>query len=166
MGRDKRNENRGEHFAKMLRSTMQTPAWRALSPMAQALYPWLMLEWHGPKSNNNGRITLSVRQAAQAMGIGINTAARAFHDLQAKGFVVVRKQAQLGIKGVATATEFELTEIALPSDGMRPRRLYLEWQEGADFTVSKAAIHNPRGSGKKQNPVTKTVTARHQISDA
>lgn len=165
MGRDKRSESRVEHFAKMLRSTMQTEAWRALSPMAQALYPWLLLEWHGPKANNNGRITLSVRQAAGAMGIGVNTAARAFHDLQAKGFVAVRKQAQLGIKGQATATEYELTEIALPGNGIRPRRLYLDWQ-GDDFTVSKAAIHNPRGSSKKQNPVTKTVTPRHQISDA
>jgi hypothetical protein len=44
MGRDRRNESRGEHFAPMIRNTMNTEAWRALSPCAQALYPWLKLE--------------------------------------------------------------------------------------------------------------------------
>ena len=74
MGRDQRNEARVEHFAQMIRNTMSTEAWRALSPCAQALYPWLKLEWHGPRSNNNGRISLSVRQAAERMGVSINTA--------------------------------------------------------------------------------------------
>ncbi len=39
---------------------MQMPAWRALPATAQALYPWLKLEWHGPRANNNGKISLSV----------------------------------------------------------------------------------------------------------
>jgi len=133
MGRDKRNEARGEHFAAMIRNTMNTPAWRALSPSAQALYPWLKLEWRGPKANNNGRIALSVRQAAKLMGAGVNTAAR----------------------------EFELTEIALPGEGARPRRLYVDWKAGGDFPVQKAAVHNPRGTNRKQNPVIELVTARH-----
>lgn len=34
MGRDKRNEARGEHFTKLVRSMMEPPAWRALSPTA------------------------------------------------------------------------------------------------------------------------------------
>jgi hypothetical protein len=119
MGRDRRNEARTEHFTAMVRNMMETPAWRALSPCAQALYPWLRLEWHGAKANNNGRIVLSVRQAAERMRVGINTAARAFHDLQAKGFLVVKKPAHLGMKGQATSPEFELTEIALPGKDER-----------------------------------------------
>jgi len=161
MGRDKRNEARGEHFAKMVRDTMTTKAWRALSPSAQALYPWLKLEWHGPKANNNGRLVLSTRQAAELMGVGINTAARAFHDLQAKGFLVVKRHAQLGVKGHATSPEFELTEIAMPGEGSRPRRLYADWKEGNDFPVQKAAVHNPRGINQRQNPVIELKTARH-----
>jgi DNA-binding transcriptional MocR family regulator len=166
MGRDRRNEARGEQFAQMIRNTMSTPAWRALSPCAQALYPWLKLEWRGPKANNNGRLALSVRQAAEKMGVGINTAARAFHDLQAKGFLVVKRPAQLGVAGMATSPEFELTEIALPGKDERPRRLYVDWKAGGDFPVAKAAIHNPRGSREKQNPVIKLVTTRNQIGDA
>ncbi len=166
MGRDRRNEGRGEHFAAMVRNTMSTDAWRALSPSAQALYPWLKLEWRGPKANNNGRIALSVRQAAERLGVGVNTAARAFHDLQAKGFLVVKRPAQLGMKGQATSPEFELTEIALPGEGARPRRLYADWKEGGDFPVQKAAVHNPRGIKRMQNPVINLVTGRNQYGDA
>ena len=69
MGRDRRNEKRAEHFAQMIRTTMEAPAWRALSTTAQALYPWIKLEWRGPKANNNGKIRLSVRDAARRLGV-------------------------------------------------------------------------------------------------
>src|SRR4051794_12011637 len=98
-----------EHFAMMLRCTMEEPAWLALSSTAQALYPWLKLEWKGARYNNNGRISLSVKQAAARLGVRPDTAARAFHDLQAKGFIVVTRIAQLGIDGAARPFEFELT---------------------------------------------------------
>ena len=166
MGRDIRNETRTEHFAKMIRNTMNTEAWRALSPCAQALYPWLKLEWRGPTANNNGRIALSVRQAAEKMGVSINTAAKAFHDLQAKGFLVVKRPAHLGVVGQATSPEFELTEIALPGKDERPRRLYVNWKPGGDFPVAKAAIHNPNGTRVKKNPFTKLVTPRRKNCDA
>ena len=69
MARGKANargrSDRGEHFAKMFRHIMEEPAWRALPSTAQALYPWLKLEWRGPDADNNGSIRLSVRQAAE-----------------------------------------------------------------------------------------------------
>lgn len=150
MGRDKRNENRAEHFAAMVRSMMMTPAWRALSATGQALYPWLKLEWRGPKANNNGKIKLSVRQAAEALGVQPNTAAAAFHDLQAKGFIVVTEQASLGISGAANSAAYELTEIALPhGQDHSGRRLYKDWAPGHDFPVHKARANNPKGRGGK-----------------
>lgn len=154
MGRDRDNERR-EHFAKLTRQLLSTPAWRALSPAAQALYPWLKLEWRGPSANNNGQICLSVRQAAEAMGVNAKTAARAFHDLQRKGFIAVSRLARLGVKGEARGNEYELTEIPMPHSGHQTgRRLYLDWEEGADCPVHKAAIHNPRGTNGK----TKTLS--------
>jgi hypothetical protein len=146
MGRDKRNEYKAEHYTKMIRSHMETPAWRALSPTAQALYPWVKFEWKGPKNNNNGKIGLSVRQAADRLGVNIKTAARAFHDLQAKGFLVVTRPASLGLHGEAKSPCFEITEIPLPhSDHNEGRKLFRQWKDGQDFPVQKAAIHNPRG---------------------
>lgn len=167
MGREKRNECRAEHFTKLTRNMMEAPAWRALSPTAQALYPWLKLEWRGPQYNNNGKIRLSVRQAASRLGVSINAAARAFHDLQAKGFTFVTEHARLGVKGHATSPAFELTEIGLPNGEKRDgRKLYLSWGDGADFPVHKATVHNPNGSRRKRKPVIELVTKRRQAGDA
>ena len=153
MGRDKRNEARNEHFAKLVRTTMQTDAWRALSPNAQALYPWLKLEWRGANANNNGKIRFSVRQAANCMGVSINTAAHAFHDLQAKGFLVVTEMARLGVEGAAQSAAYEMTEIALPHGAPRGgRNLYKEWKPGRDFPVVKASANNPSGKNGKTKP--------------
>lgn len=146
MGRDRRNEGGSEHFARLERRLMEASAWRALPPVAMALYPWLMLEWRGPKANNNGKIRLSVRQAAECMGVSPNTAAKAFHDLQAKGFLVVVEPAQLGIGGEATSPAFELTTIQLPHSSDRGgRNLYRKWREGKDYPVQKARANNPHG---------------------
>lgn len=144
MGRDKRNEDRTEHWTKMLRTTMQTDAWRALSSTARALYPWLKFEWHGPKSNNNGRLRLSVRQAAECLGCLRNTAARAFKDLEAKSLIVQREGAYLGAGGDAQSPSYELTELALPS-ATTGRRIYRDWQKGHDFPVTTAIANNPTG---------------------
>jgi hypothetical protein len=78
---------------------MGRPAWKALSPTAQALYPWFKMEWKGPRENNNGRIRLSVRQAAQRIGVTPTTAAKAIHDLQRKGWLVVYRKAAVVFNG-------------------------------------------------------------------
>lgn len=142
-----------EHFARPVRTMMETPAWRALSTTAQALYPWLKLEWRGPNANNNGKIRLSVRQAAERLGVGRDAAARAFHDLQAKGFLVVTEPARLGLEGAAKSPAFELTELALPY-GIKQegRKLYREWRRGHDFPVHKTMANNPHGANGKAKP--------------
>lgn len=147
MGRDRKNEGRSEHFTKLVRNMMESAAWRALPPVAQALYPWLRLEWRGPDHNNNGSIRLSVRQAAERLGVSRNTAAKAFHQLQAKGFITVTVPAKLGLSGVASPPQLELTELPLPKvQSNEGRRLYKEWKPGAEFSIMKAAVHNPKGN--------------------
>lgn len=151
MGRDQKNENRVDHYTQLIRSMLETEAWRALPSVAQALYPWLRLEWRGPKNNNNGKIRLSVRQAAERMGVSINTAARAFHALQAKGFIVITEMAHLGLSGEAKSPAYELTEIELPLKSERGgRKLYRDWREGRDFPVHKAVANNPKGIRSKE----------------
>ena len=93
---------------------MQYPAWRALSPKAQAFYPWLKMEWKGHKANNNGKTSLGVRQAAKCMGVSNDTAAKAFHELQAKGLIVMTEHASLGVKGRGKCPKYEITEFDLP----------------------------------------------------
>jgi hypothetical protein len=166
---------RPEHWTKMLRPTMEEPAWRALSPTAQALYPWLKLEWKGPQANNNGQIRLSVKQAAERMGVATNTAMRAFHDLQAKGFLVVTEHARLGVAGQAKAPAYELTEIELPQASQHGgRRLYRSWRKGHDFPVQRAIANNPTGRRSRakaepcltdeDDPISNVATFRRKPS--
>ena len=142
------------------------------------------MEWHGPRANNNGRIQLSVRQAAALIGIGINAAARGFHDLQAKGFIVVKTLGALGIEGEARGPSFEITELPMPGAN-RPvgRRLFENWRMGQDLPVAMHNVNNPIGkNGRKipsskqrrsylqdsdvaENPVTKMKTAHPQKGD-
>lgn len=154
MGRDRRNEAHHEQFTKMIRRTMETEAWRALPPISQAAYPWLKMEWKGPQANNNGRIRVSVRQLAECLGCSINTAARALHPLQAKGFIVVTEGARLGLSGEAKSPAFEITELDMPgrSHENRARKLFLQWRPGHDFPVCKASANNPKGVRSKTKP--------------
>ena len=162
-----------EHWTKMIRSTMETPAWRALSLSAQALYPWLKLEWRGPKQNNNGDISLSVRQAATRLGVTPDTAGKAFHDLQAKGFLALTKYGTLGSTGEAKAPTYEITEIEMPHSTNRGgRKLFAEWREGKDLPVQKMRPNNPQGMNRKakthhenhDRAVTKIMTFRGKQS--
>lgn len=131
---------------------METPAWRALSPKAQALYPWLKLEWHGPRNNNNGEIQLSCRQAKDAMGISVNTAMHAFRELQEKGFIVVTRLGALGVEGEARGPSYELTELPMPgSEKPDGRRLFKNWKKGTDFPVAQHQANNPTGRNGRRN---------------
>ncbi len=157
-----RTQSGHEHFTKLNRSTMETAAWRALSPTAQALYPWIKLEWRGPDANNNGKIRLSTRQAGERMGCKPHTAARAFRELVAKGFLVQTEAARLGTAGAARSAAYELTELAMPPgigrDKQEGSKLFREWRPGADFPAPKAPANNPEGrNGKSKNPCRKTA---------
>jgi hypothetical protein len=87
---NKKGRNSSEHFTVLIRHMMMCPACQALSTTAQALYPWLRLEWRGIDYNNNGKIRLSVRQATKLLGASNTTAARGFQDLQARGHLDAR----------------------------------------------------------------------------
>lgn len=117
------------------RDILDTPAWRALSPKAQMLHIWLRLEWKGKTFNNNGKIRLSCRQAAARIGISVNTAMTAFHELQAKGFIIVTRLGALGVDGEARGPTYELTDLDLP--GKAPKALFTRWKEGSDFEVQR-----------------------------
>ena len=60
---------------------------------------------------------------------------RAFHELQAKGFIVVTELGALGVEGEARGPKFELTDIGLPNK--QPRNLFCKWSPGKDFEVAR-----------------------------
>jgi DNA-binding GntR family transcriptional regulator len=83
-------------------------AWQSLDPVARALYIEISRRYRGLNSNN-GKIPYSVREAAAALNVGRNTANRAFHHLEERGFIVAKKRSGFNVKG-RTSTEWLLTE--------------------------------------------------------
>lgn len=142
----KTHGNADGKFAKLPLTVIATPAWRALSLSAQALFPWLLMEFNGPKYNNNGKISLSVRQAAERMGVAKDTASKAFRDLQAKGFIVVKKGASLGVEGHGKCPEYEITFITTLHK--EASKLYLKWSKDEEFPIFPHPVKNPLGKSE------------------
>ncbi len=158
--------DRGEQFTIMIRNVIECPAWAALSTTAQAIYPFIRMEWHGPRSNNNGRIQFSYRQAAKSVGVSLNTAMRGFHDLQAKGFIVVTELGALGVEGVAKGPSYEITEIGLRNSNQHGGRyLFRNWKKGKDFDVALHVKNNPKGINGRKIPSSNFKRSHLQNSD-
>lgn len=82
---DRTGRSKGEgpyirHFEWMLRCT----AYRSLTPNARCLLTELKRLYNG---RNNGQLFLSIRIAAELLGVGKSTAQVAFKDLESRGFI-------------------------------------------------------------------------------
>jgi hypothetical protein len=87
------------------------------------------------------------------MGVSQNTAQRAFHDLQAKGFIVVKQSTRLGSAGKGKSTAYEITELGLPGrNDVHGSKLYRKWENGRDFRICKSMANNPSGRNGKTKP--------------
>lgn len=135
--------NKDGKWTMILLSTINTPAWRELPTKSQSLYMLVKLEWKGPKMNNNGKIALSCRQAAKKMGVSLNTAATAFRELQAKGFIVVTEPSWLGVEGEAKLQLYEITELPMPGE-KNGKHLYASWSPGNDYPIIAPVNSKPR----------------------
>ena len=135
--------NKDGKWTMILLSTINTPAWRELPTKSQSLYMLVKLEWKGPKMNNNGKIALSCRQAARKMGVSLNTAATAFRELQAKGFIVVTEPSWLGVEGEAKLQLYEITELPMPGK-KNGNHLYARWTSGNDYPIISPVNSKPR----------------------
>ena len=80
----RRRTNPNNKFVMLERWFLATPAWQALPHAARSLYVELELEYKGPESCNNGKIKLSVRQAAERLSCSINFASKMFAELEAR----------------------------------------------------------------------------------
>jgi DNA-binding transcriptional MocR family regulator len=126
---------------------VQSPAWRTLS--GAAVKVWIELRARYNKYNN-GRLTLSVREAADLLGIGDATAWRAFQELQGRGFICLRKRGRWYGR---QASEWESTD--LPVDGKLATRDWNNWRPSkTDSRFSGGIIADEHDS------VTVTVTRR------
>lgn len=73
--------------AQVSRVMMQSYAWKSLSAGSQSVYLYLMLQYEGEVVNPSGKITTTVRQAAEGTGRNSKTIVRAFAELERLGFI-------------------------------------------------------------------------------
>ncbi|MGH1455072.1 MAG: helix-turn-helix transcriptional regulator [Paracoccaceae bacterium] len=76
-------------YAPLPYALLKSAAWRELSGAAVKVFLELHTRFNG---GNNGKVTLSYAEAAEALGLGKATVQRAFADLQEKGFVVLERE--------------------------------------------------------------------------
>ena len=97
-------------FVMIERSVLDSPAWRAMSHGARSLYLALRRRYNRD-FHNNGKIYLSVRNAAIEIGSHRDQICRWFHELQHFGFIVMMKPGNLGLNGAGRAAHWRLTEL-------------------------------------------------------
>jgi hypothetical protein len=85
-----RNEQ-PDQYANISYGFWRSPAWRSLSAPAAKLWPELRSRFNG---GNNGKISLSLDEAARLLHMGKATVQRAFQELEAKGFIAMTRKGQ------------------------------------------------------------------------
>jgi DNA-binding transcriptional regulator YhcF (GntR family) len=144
-----RDKSRLGPFVPLLKETLESAAWRSMSPAARVLYIALKGRY-GIILRNNGRIFLSVRESAEETGLNKDPIARAFRELTHYGFIVQTKGAALGVDGKGKAPHWRLTELG--------------YDRSTDQGFPALERHQISKT-KKQNPVRKFRTHCPKISD-
>jgi hypothetical protein len=140
-GRDK---GRLPDFVPLIKATLKTPAWRAMSHGARSLYVALKVRYNTRLQNS---VYMSARHGADELGSSKDYVARWHHELQHYGFVRVieGKEARLGSDGEGMAAHVRLTEHWYA--GQAPTRDFERW-DGTKFRYQKKK--------QKQKPVPQT----------
>ncbi len=140
----RRDKGRLPDFVPLIKSTLKTPAWRAMSHGARSLYVALKVRYNTRLQNS---VYMSARHGAEELGSSKDYVARWHHELQHYGFirVIEGKEARLGSDGEGVAAHVRLTEHWYA--GQAPTRDFERW-DGAKFRYQKKK--------QKQKPVPQT----------
>jgi hypothetical protein len=118
----RRSDGQGR-FVRLFHWMLQSPAWQSLSPVQRALYLELAQRYTG---FNNGRIGLSARDAAEALGSSKSTVARAFAALVERGFIEQQKRGHFDRKS-RHASEWRLTIENCDVTGALASKAFMKW---------------------------------------
>ena len=132
-------------FVPMLKSTMNTDAWRAMSHGARSLVIALKGRYNSKLAN---AVYLSTRDATKELGSFSrrDNVRRWFREAQYYGFIVMVSPGYLGVEGRGKAPHWRLTDV--PYLGNLPTRDFERWS-GEIFREQKSPKHYQT---KKQNP--------------
>lgn len=138
---DRKGQNAYEQYVGLPRKVARHAAYIALTSHAKVLYLHIKMEAYGER---NGKVRMTVEQATKLLNVSPNTANKAFHDLQAKGFIVLTDFGTLGVEGKRSSPSYAVTEYCIPPEEA-PRLSFLDWKPGHDFPVQRHGTNNPNG---------------------
>jgi hypothetical protein len=144
----RRDKGRLPDFVPLIKSTLKTPAWRAMSHGARSLYVALKVRYNTRLQNS---VYMSARHGAEELGSSKDYVARWHHELQHYGFirVIEGKEARLGSDGEGMAAHVRRPEHSYA--GQAPTRDFERW-DGTKFRYRK--------KNKNRNPSYKLGTPR------
>ncbi len=125
-----------DDYVLLLGETLESPAWRAMSHGAQALYV-ILKSYYSVRARNNGKIILSTRTAALELGSGLEEIRNWFRELKHFGFIV-----QQGERRPGYSLCWRLTELGYMKE--KPTKDFLLW-DGKPFVwpmrASRVSYH-------------------------
>lgn len=119
---NRKGRNDGAKHVRMYWWLLDSAAYRHLSCYGRALLIEFIYRHTGA---NNGSIIMSVREAADRLGIVPNTALKALTELQDKGFIRLVKAGSFNLKR-RHATEWTLTMFAVGDT--KPTKDFIKWK--------------------------------------
>ncbi|WP_331299204.1 hypothetical protein [Methylobacterium oryzae] len=119
----------------------ESAAWQHLSTEARALYVLMKQRYKGM---NNGRIVLSVRQAAENLNVSKTSASKAFSELQTHGFIEAVILGGFNSRKDGRATEWRLTEHTCDVSGELATKRFMSWTPGRNSTVPQGGRSVPQ----------------------
>ncbi len=144
----RRNKGRiGGPFVPVLKDTMKTEAWKALSHGARSLYVALKGRYNSKLQN---AVWLSTRDAAKELGSFSRreNVCRWFRELEYFGFIVMVSLPHHGLNGHGKAPHYRLTEESY--QGALPTKEFLKW-DGTPFREQKSPGYYQR-KNKSRGP--------------
>ncbi|WP_282608432.1 hypothetical protein [Pelagibius sp. Alg239-R121] len=118
---NKKGRSDYQSFVRIDRYLINSEAYRSLSPCARALHIEIKHRFNG---RNNGEIALSVRGAADRVGVSVPTVCRAFSELESKGFLRATLKGSFNTK-LPHATLWALTEE--PAGAALATKEFMRW---------------------------------------
>jgi hypothetical protein len=167
-----RSKGRLPPFVPLLRETLSTLAWRAMSHGARSLYVALKARVNND-GRNNGHVFLPTRAACAETGSSNEQIVRWFRELQHYGFIVQTSAGYLGVDGHGKAPHWRLTELgSRAADGTLdlPTRDFLQWS--GDRFRPRTQKQNPDAENritpmrKSASPVMRKSASPEPQSDA
>ena len=143
----KKQQDKPDRYFKLFHYMMETDAWKVLSANARAVYLQIGLRYNG---FNNGRLALSVRDAAKECGLARNTAGRCFKELIDCGFIEETRHGGLSRK-TRVASEWRLTAFRCDLTGALTSRLFM--QRGARARDNRLPRSRPQ-TGRRLSQTT------------